>query len=248
MEALDSADLMVVFMRWRDLPDDQMKHFVDYVESGKPIMAMRTGTHPFWFKTSSTYAKWSWNSTVPGWEGGFGRKVLGETWVAHHGKHGQQSTRGIFVAGAEKSSILNGIKDGGIWSSTDTYEVRLPLPSTCTPLVLGQVLSWVGPDSEPVSGKVNDPMMPIVWTNRFTAENGQIARVFVTTLGAADDLENESIRRLLVNGAFWATGLEHTIPAKGDVALIDIYRPHSFLSEVYTAGLKPTDLALGAKE
>ncbi|HEX4807375.1 MAG TPA: hypothetical protein VH325_00505, partial [Bryobacteraceae bacterium] len=74
LEALKNADLLVVFMRWRDLPDDQMKYVADYVESGRPILSMRTGTHPFWFKTSSTYAKWSWNSTVAGWEGGFGRK------------------------------------------------------------------------------------------------------------------------------------------------------------------------------
>src|SRR5579875_3107834 len=100
LESLQSADLLVLFMRWRDLPDSQMKYLVDYFESGRPIIAIRTGTHPFEFKTSKTYEKWSWNSTMPGWEGGFGRKVLGETWVAHHGEHGKQSTRGWFAPGA----------------------------------------------------------------------------------------------------------------------------------------------------
>src|SRR5690242_4900211 len=90
LEDLRKADLMVLFMRWRDLPDDQMKMFIDYIESGRPIVAIRTGTHPFQLTTSKTYEKWSWNSKIPGWEGGFGRKVLGETWVAHHGKHGKQ--------------------------------------------------------------------------------------------------------------------------------------------------------------
>ena len=28
LEALDTADLMVVFMRWLDLPDEQLKHIV----------------------------------------------------------------------------------------------------------------------------------------------------------------------------------------------------------------------------
>ena len=32
-------------------------------------------------------------------DGGFGRQVLGETWVNHHGQHGKQSTRGILVKG-----------------------------------------------------------------------------------------------------------------------------------------------------
>jgi hypothetical protein len=244
LEALQHADLLILFMRWRDLPDEQMKYFVDYVESGKPIISMRTGTHPFAFKTSKTYEKWSWNSTVPGWEGGFGRKVLGETWVAHHGKHGQQSTRGIFAPGAEDSPILRGISTGEIWGPTDTYEVRLPLPPTCRPLVLGEVLSWVGPDSDPVPGNVNDPMMPVAWTNSFTTETGKTVRVFVSTMGAADDLENEAVRRLFVNASYWAIGLEKQIPAKADVAFIGIYNPHSMMSEVYTAGLKPSDLAL----
>jgi hypothetical protein len=244
LDALKAADLMIEFMRWRDLPDDQMKYFVDYVESGRPIISMRTGTHPFWFKTSKTYAKWSWNSTFPGWEGGFGRKVLGETWVAHHGKHGQQSTRAWFAPGASGNPILRGIQDGEIWVPTDTYEVRLPLPATCRPLLLGQVLSWVGPDSEPVPGSVNNPMMPVAWTNAFTTKSGKIARIFTTTMGAADDLETEGMRRLLVNAVYWALGMESQIPAKATVSFIGHYRPHSFLSEVYTAGVKPSDLAL----
>ncbi|HVE39456.1 MAG TPA: hypothetical protein VNM14_06170, partial [Planctomycetota bacterium] len=38
LEALESADLMVAFLRWRELPDDQMKRLIDYTESGKPIV------------------------------------------------------------------------------------------------------------------------------------------------------------------------------------------------------------------
>src|SRR5438093_12055530 len=49
LEALKSADLMVVFLRFRDLPDEQMKYLVDYIESGKPIIGMRTATHAFLF-------------------------------------------------------------------------------------------------------------------------------------------------------------------------------------------------------
>lgn len=247
LEELKSADLLVLFVRWRDLPDSQMKYLVDYFESGRPIIAIRTGTHPFEFKSSKTYEKWSWNSAIPGCEGGFGRKVLGETWVAHHGEHGRQSTRGVFAPGAEGNPILRGIKDGEIWGPTDTYEVRLPLPATCQALVLGQVLSWVGPDSTPVPGKVNDPMMPIAWTNTFTTESGKTARVFTSTIGSADDIENDAVRRMLVNATYWAVGMESQIPRKADVAFIGQYDPHSFLSEVYTAGVKPSDLALSGK-
>jgi hypothetical protein len=244
LEALRKADLMVLFMRWRDLPDDQMKILVDYIQSGRPIIAIRTGTHPFESKTSQTYEKYNWNSKVPGWEGGFGRKVLGETWVAHHGRHGKQSTRAFYVPGAADSPILRGIGDGEIWVPTEVYEVTLPMLPSCQPLLLGRVLSGLHPDDPPVPGKVNDPMMPVAWTNHFTGDAGKTARVFTSTMGAADDLENAGLRRLLVNATYWAVGLEKKIPAKADVALVGDYHPHSYLSETYTKGVKPSDLAL----
>src|SRR5579864_8627142 len=42
LEALKTADLMLIFTRFRDLPDEQMKLVVDYVESGRPIIGLRT--------------------------------------------------------------------------------------------------------------------------------------------------------------------------------------------------------------
>jgi hypothetical protein len=244
LKALRKADLLVLFMRWRDLPDDQMKMLVDYIQSGRPIMVIRTGTHPFWFKTSKTYDKWSWNSTIPGWEGGFGRKVVGETWVAHHGQHGKQSTRAWFAPGAADNPILRGTKDGGVWVPTEVYEVRLPMVATVHPLLLGQVLSGLDSNDPAVPGKVNDPMMPVAWTNSYTTPSGKTARVFASTMGAADDLLSEQMRRLLVNATYWAVGLENEIPAQANVDLVGDYHPHSYLSETYTKGVKPPDLAL----
>jgi Trehalose utilisation len=244
LEVLRKADLLVLFMRWRDLPDSQMKMLIDYIQSGRPIIAIRTGTHPFALKTSTTYEKWSWNSTIPGWEGGFGRKVLGETWVAHHGQHGKQSTRAWFAPDSQDSPILRGIQNGGIWVPTEVYEVRLPMVPTCHPLLLGQVLSGLKRDDAPVPGAVNNPMMPVAWTNSYATPDGKTARVFVTTMGAADDLLSEQLRRLLVNAALWAIGRENKIPAQANVELVGEYHPHSYLSETYTKGVKPGDLAL----
>ncbi|MCX5676711.1 MAG: hypothetical protein NTX87_17080, partial [Planctomycetota bacterium] len=47
LDALQSADLMILFLRFRELPDEQMKRIIDYTDSGKPIMALRTSTHAF---------------------------------------------------------------------------------------------------------------------------------------------------------------------------------------------------------
>lgn len=237
LEALDTADLLIIFTRFRDLPDEQMKHIVDYVQSGRPIVAMRTATHAFEFKQSSTYQKYSWNSKE--WEGGFGRQVLGETWVAHHGKHGKQSTRGIIAKGQEDHPILRGIKDGDIWVPTDVYEVRLPLPGDSRPLVFGQVLEGMQLADAPVKGKQNEPMMPIAWVKSFTGAQGKTARVFTTTMGASQDLQSEGFRRLLVNACYWALGLENRIPPRSKVDLVGEYKPLPFKFGGFARGIKP---------
>jgi Trehalose utilisation len=247
LESLAKADLLILFTRFRDLPESQMKHFVDYVESGRPIIGIRTATHAFEMKPGEPYSRYSWNSAVPGWEGGFGRRVLGETWIAHHAKHGKQSTRALIVPGQESNPILRGIKNGEIWVPTDVYEIRLPQPKSCTPLLLGEVLSGMLPADAPVAGKVNEPMLPVAWTNRYTGTQGKTARVFATTMGSSDDFLNPALRRLLVNAALWATGKEVKIPAKANVDFIGAYHPRSFLDTGYTKGIRPADLASGAR-
>lgn len=240
LHLLRQADLMVIFTRFRDLPDDQMKHIVEYVESGKPIIGMRTATHAFDLKSSPTYSRYSWNSEE--WEGGFGRQVLGETWIRHHGKHGKQSTRGVLVAQQRDHPVLRGIRAGDIWGPTDVYAVRLPLPGDSQPLVLGQVLDGMTPDSPPAPGPVNDPMMPIAWVKTYRGPQGSTARVFTTTMGSSQDLLSEGFRRLLVNACYWALGLEDRIPARADVTLVGEYRPRPFGFGGFARGLRPEDL------
>ncbi|HEX4071951.1 MAG TPA: ThuA domain-containing protein [Planctomycetaceae bacterium] len=242
IEALRTADLMVILTRFRELPDQQMRYVVDYVESGRPVVGLRTATHAFAPKPGTTYARFGWQSKE--WDGGFGRQVLGETWIAHHGHHGHQSTRGIIAPGMQEHPILRGIKDGDIWGPTDVYAVRLPLPATCQPLVLGQVLSGMHPNDPPVVGKQNEPMMPVAWTNSFAAPSGKKARVFATTMGASQDLLSEGLRRMVVNACYWALGMEDQIPPKSDVELVGRYAPTRFGFNGYTKGVKPADLAL----
>lgn len=238
LEALAKADLLILMTRFRDLPDEQMAHIVRYVEAGRPILGIRTATHAFHFKTHQTYAHWSWNNKTGDWSGGFGRQVLGETWINHHGRHGKQSTRGIFAPGAASHPILKGIRDGEIWGPTDVYTVRLPLPGDSQPLVLGQVLDGMQPGDKPAVGKQNDPMLPVAWTKTYGK-----ARVFTTTMGSSQDLENEAFRRLLVNAVYWALGMENRIPSKARVDLVGAFHPRPFGFNAFAKGLKPEDFA-----
>jgi type 1 glutamine amidotransferase len=240
LEALKNADLMILFTRFRNLPDEQMKYIVEYVDSGRPIIGMRTATHAFSLK-SRTYAKYSWNSKTE-WKGGFGRQILGETWVNHWGDHRKQSTRGIVVKDEKDNPILRGIHDGDIWGPTDVYEVHLN--SDCTPLVLGQVLQGMKPTDTPVEDKKNDPMLPIAWTKMYPSASGKTGRVFTTTMGASQDLQSEGLRRLLVNAAYWAVGMEDKIPAKSKVELVGEYNPLPFGFGGFKKGVKPSDLAM----
>jgi type 1 glutamine amidotransferase len=242
LEALQMADLMVIFTRFRDLPDEQMKHIVDYVDSGRPIVGLRTATHAFNIKGSKSYAKFSYNSKE--WPGGFGRQVLGETWVSHHGQHGKQSTRGILAKGMQSHPILRGIQDGDIWGPTDVYGVHLPLPGDSLPLVMGQVLEGMQPSDKAVAGKQNEPMMPIAWNKTYTSAQGKTGRVFITTMGASQDFESEGLRRLLVNACYWAVGMEDKIASKAKVDMVGEYHPRPFKAGGFEKGVRPTDLAL----
>ncbi len=255
LQALETADLMIIATRFRELPDTQMEHIVRYVDSGRPIIGMRTATHAFRYskESDSKYRFYDFQSKI--WEEGFGRQVLGETWIAHHGHHGVESTRGIIVEGMEDHPIVRGCDD--IWGPTDVYEVRLPMCDTCQPLVLGQVLSGMEPSDTPVVGKKvrksggkerevfpNDPMMPIAWTKKYTGKEGKTSRIFTTTMGASEDLLSEGLRRLLVNATYWCAGMEDRIPERANVDLVGEYSPTSFGFNKYRVGLRPSDYAM----
>ena len=257
LEALDSADLMIILTRFRGLPDDQMKHFDDFLKAGKPVIGLRTATHAFsGLKGQYEMYNWGYKGTEKEWTQGFGRLVLGETWINHHGGHMSDATRGLFAEGAKDSPLLNGIKDGEVWGPTDVYGVRLPMLPECKPILMGQVLKRKGPgkkDSEdpflgmspedqPADGdKRNNPMMPVAWTKTYQLPGGKPGRSFTTTMGASTDLANEALRRLLVNASYWLVDLK--VPEKANVDLVGEYKPSAYKGNGYKKGMKPADYA-----
>jgi hypothetical protein len=241
-EALDSADAIVMLLRYRQWPDGEMKRFVDAFRRGVPIIALRTSTHAFNYpeRTRTQYREFN----------RFGKNVLGEGWVDHWSRHKVEATRGVIEHSAEANPILRGVTD--VFGDTDVYEAYPPADAMI--LMRGQVLSGMKPDHPAANYKrkrstdkneqgINDPMMPIAWTRLHKNAAGKTNRVFCTTMGAATDLQSEGLRRMIVNAVYW--GLELETPAKADVAYVDDYFPARYGFGGYRRGVQVEDHALG---
>jgi len=240
LEALGTADLMVICTRFRELPDDQFRHIDAYVESGRPVVGIRPAVVAFRNRRNSRFFKYSSDNTTGDYAGGFGRQVLGSTWISHHGAHGQESSRGLLVPEMESHSILRGVET--MWGPTDVYTITTPIPHAGRVLVMGQVLRGMKPDDAP-SGK---PTMPLAWTKDYPTRKGN-ARVFMTTMGASQDFESEGFRRMVVNACFWAVGLEDRIAPRSNVEFVGRYVPTPFGFDKFRKGVTPTALAADQK-
>lgn len=236
LEALKTADMMVLFCRWRELPTNQIKLITDFAESGKPIAGFRTSTHTFKYSKDSSLMKY--NDKWP-------TDVLGQQWITHHGhfEDGSKPLTSVYHIQNVKSNILNGVKpfdayswlyhvDGGDWK----------LNPTCTPILEGKSLrSKIEAD-----GKLDKypKIQPVAWTKPYVTVSGKTARVFFTTLGHPFDFKDESMRKLALNGIYWALGLENKIPKDGVNVNIDgTYEPNnSGFGEKYKKDLLPVQI------
>lgn len=239
IDQLEEADLMVIATRFRELPADQMTHVINYLKKGKPVIGLRTATHAFLFPKTHEFARFSSDYEEADYEGGFGRQILGERWVAHHGEHGKQSTRGIVINA--NHPITRGVGPNEIWGPTDVYAVRLPLPPGCEVLVEGEVADGMEPSSKAVTGPQNSPRMPVAWTRTYRLDDGPEGRVFTTTMGASQDFQNPGLRRLFVNACFWALRMESAISPDLEVDPVGEYAPSPFGFGKQKKGLLPKD-------
>ena len=237
MHHIETADMIVMLIRFRELPDGDMKRFIDYTFSGKPILALRTATHAFQYTRNpdSPYAKYTCDHEQ--YDGGFGRQVLGETWVAHHGHHAHESTRGVPNAALADHPILSGV--GTIWGPTDVYEAHPP--KDVKVLVDGHVLTGMNPDDPEKPGT---PTMPVAWIRQPNAKTGT-GRIFCSTMGAAVDLIDEPLRRLIVNGIYWCMGMEADIEADYCVDPVGDYDPSYYGFTDQSTGKRPREFFRG---
>jgi hypothetical protein len=232
LEQLDRADLMILFSRLITLPDAQIAHIVRYVDSGKPILAIRTANHGF---------LGNFPYRLAGKNVRFGEDVLGGSFMEHHGNWHADSTRGLIVEAQRQHPILTGVRD--IWGPSDvyrTYAVGAALPSDCTALVYGQPLLGRKHDDPPNPEK---EALPIAWTKTWTGSTGTPARVFHVTMGSSYDFQCADLRRMVINAAYWCTGMENRITASSSVDYVGPYAPHDCGFDYERLGVVPRPVA-----
>jgi len=219
LEYLEKADLLVLFSRLITLPDEQIEHIISYLDSGKPIIGIRTANHGF---------LQNFPYKINGENVRFGDDVLGGSFRGHHGNWHADSTRGILVEEMKDHPILKGVED--VWGPSDvyrTYPKGESLPVQCQALVYGQPLMGRNHDDE--VNKEKEPL-PVAWTKTWTgtSEKGatkKAARVFHVTMGSAKDYQSAGLRRLTINAAYWCLGMEERISATSSVEYVGEYKP-----------------------
>lgn len=237
LEALKTADLLVVFLRFQDLPDAEMQHIVDYLDRGGPVVGYRTSTHAFQIKRpDAKFLKYTWNNPASDYTGGFGRQILGETWVSHYGRNHKQSSRLLLQPDELSHPILRGVKD--VWVQSGGYTAD-PIAGSHV-LALGQILNGMTADSPPAEDK---KQVPVAWYRTYQGASGKQGRVFTTTHGASEDLLNDGFRRMAVNATLWALGLETSIRPDGNISFVGPFQPTTFAFDGYVKGMKPSDMA-----
>jgi type 1 glutamine amidotransferase len=229
LEALEDADMMVLFTRWRKLPDDQAKYITDFAESGKPMVGFRTSTHAFQYGDDSL--RQHLNNDWP-------VAVFGQQWITHHGhfEDGHDPLTSVSIIEDQTGHpILRGVQafdayswlyhvDGGDWSINPNTRHLLEGKSLRSQHEMDGNL-----DKFPLTN-------PVAWTNTYKG-----ARVFFTTLGHPYDWKNENMRRLTLNGIFWALNRADEIPEGGlDPTIIGTYEPNnSGFGELFKQGRRP---------
>jgi Trehalose utilisation len=213
LEHLEKCDLVIWFSRLLSLPPDQLQHIYNYLDSGKPIIGIRTANHGFI----------DWDYQKDGKKIDFGVGVLGGAFRNHHGRWQQDSTRGIIIQENKDHPVLRGVTD--IWGTSDvyrTYKEDSSLPQDCLPLVNGQPLMGRKHDDA-----VNTELipLPVAWVKTWTGNTGRTSRVFHVTMGSAQDFQSEGLRRMTVNAAYWCLNLETEIDDQSSMDIVGPYNP-----------------------
>jgi hypothetical protein len=204
LDVIQDADLLLLYLRFRQPPNEQLKQLNEYFKAGKPAVALRTTSHAFWgFETKKTLEEVDDFHELNTIEGemiperlGWFPPVFGGNYLTHPDHEDGMKT--IIPSKAVGHQILRGVPGFRTWGFGGTY-ISEPLAASTEVLILG---------------KTGDlPADPVAWTNEYKPGS----RLFYTSLGTPAHFEQKEFLNLLYNSIYWA--LDKKIPEDGILKL-----------------------------
>lgn len=178
VDVVNDADVLLISVRRRPIPAEQLAIIRKYVAAGKPVVGIRTASHAFHLRDKQPDGLAAWPE--------IDKELIGGNYQGHTAN---SSTGIIWPLPDVKHPILTGIP-AGEFPSGGTLYLNTPLDPKATELMRGRVEGI-------------QQQEPVAWT--FERKDG--GRTFYTSLGHKGDFEQAAFRRLLLNGIYWAAGL-----------------------------------------
>ena len=139
LQILQDAGLVFLSVRRRALEAEKMNAVRDYVNSGKPLVGIRTASHAFSVNERIADNLVTWDN--------FDQEVWGGNYTGHLRN---SETQVSLVPGMESHPLLKGLDPGGFTSSGSLYQCR-PLAPDTQVLLLGTL--------------PGAPQEPVLWIN-----------------------------------------------------------------------------------
>jgi len=173
IEAVADADVLLVSVRRRTLPADQLKFVKEFVSAGKAVVGIRTASHAFCLRGKEPAAG------LENWTE-FDKEVFGGNYTNHHGNGPKTTIARPAEISKITADILNSVAVDKLAGNGSLYKVS-PLAESASPVLMGSV-----PTADPE---------PVAWFNK-RSDGGTS---FYTSLGHIEDFANPEFQQLLKN-------------------------------------------------
>ena len=186
IDVVNEADVVVLSVRRRGLPKQQLAVLRAYLSAGKPLVALRTSSHAF---APHSIAVGEDVDVWPEFDG----EILGGNYQGHHNnKLATDPQTFVRVAHDTQHPILKAVRTDEFPVSSWLYKTS-PLAHTAVPILMGRV-------------EGREPHEPVAWIN----ETANGSRVFYTSLGHPGDFRLPAFQRLLANAVYWAAEVDES--------------------------------------
>jgi hypothetical protein len=178
LQILEDADLVVIYIRRRGLEPKKMDLIKAYVNSGRPVLGIRTASHAFDPRIKPEQSKGNaFLSSLASWPE-FDRDILGGNYQDHFGSNTVTTVSG--VPGMEGHPLLKDVSLEGFTTSSSLYRNRNLRSEKAQVILTGTI--------------TGQPSQPILWINT----TGRTNAIYFS-LGSIADFKNETYRQILKN-------------------------------------------------